>query len=153
MTVLRSVVGYMGDAFGSRLPPIMTTWMGFCCAYGARSSLYFAPCATSSRVSVCDGLLNSISTYLQIAVRGSLERDVPVFGKINVKKAFAYAIQKAKITKKGITAHHHARHSAATIAAGETQDMLAIQALVAAGNAGLVRTGAPADRATRVAPA
>jgi len=65
----------------------------------------------------------------QIAARGSLERDVPVFGKINVKKAFAYAIQKAKITKKGITAHHHARHSAATIGAGETQDMLAIQAL------------------------
>lgn len=62
-------------------------------------------------------------------------------------------MKKAKITKVGITAHHHARHSAATIAAGETQDMLAIQALVAAGNAGLVRTGAPADRATRVAPA
>jgi len=60
-------------------------------------------------------------------------------------------MKKAKITKVGITAHHHARHSAATIAAGETQDMLAI--LVAAGNAGLVRTGAPADRATRVAPA
>jgi integrase len=63
----------------------------------------------------------------QIAVRGSLERDVPIFGKINVRKAFAYAMKKAKITKKGITAHHHARHSAATIAAGETQDMLAIQ--------------------------
>jgi site-specific recombinase XerD len=60
---------------------------------------------------------------------GSLERDVPIFGKINVKKAFAYAIAKAGITKKGVTAHHHARHSAATIAAGGTQDMLAIQAL------------------------
>ena len=34
-----------------------------------------------------------------------------------------------QVTKKGITAHHHARHSAATIGAGETQDMLAIQAL------------------------
>src|SRR5256885_499602 len=38
-------------------------------------------------------------------------------------------MKKAKITKVGITAHHHARHSAATIAAGETKDMLAIQAL------------------------
>src|SRR2546426_7788932 len=65
----------------------------------------------------------------QIAVRGSLERDVPIFGKINVRKAFAYAMAKAKITKPGITAHHHARHSGATIAAGETQDMLAIQSL------------------------
>ena len=45
---------------------------------------------------------------------------MPIFGKINVRKAFAYAMKKAKITKKGITAHHHARHSAATIAAGET---------------------------------
>jgi integrase len=65
----------------------------------------------------------------QIAVRGSLERDLPVFGKINVRKAFAYAIKKARITKAGITAHHHARHSAATIAAGETTDVLALQAL------------------------
>jgi integrase len=65
----------------------------------------------------------------QIAIRGSLERDVPIFGKINVRKAFAYAMKKAKITKKGITAHHHARHSAATIAAGETTDVLALQAL------------------------
>jgi site-specific recombinase XerD len=48
---------------------------------------------------------------------------------INVRKAFAYAIKKAKITKAGITAHHHARHSAATIAAGETMDVLALQAL------------------------
>jgi integrase len=65
----------------------------------------------------------------QIATRGSLERDVPIFGKINVRKAFAFAIKKAKITKVGITAHHHARHSAATIAAGETMDVLALQAL------------------------
>jgi integrase len=65
----------------------------------------------------------------QIAVRGSLERDLPIFGKINVRKAFAYAIKKARITKAGITAHHHARHSAATIAAGETTDVLALQAL------------------------
>jgi len=65
----------------------------------------------------------------QIAIRGSLERDIPIFGKINVRKAFDYAMKKAKITKKGITAHHHARHSAATIAAGETTDVLALQAL------------------------
>jgi len=65
----------------------------------------------------------------QIALRGSLEQDLPIFGKINVRKAFAYAMKKAKITKPGITPHHHARHSAATIAAGETQDMLALQAL------------------------
>jgi integrase len=65
----------------------------------------------------------------QIAIRGSLERDLPIFGKINVRKAFAYAMKKAKITKAGITAHHHARHSAATIAAGETMDVLALQAL------------------------
>jgi integrase len=44
-------------------------------------------------------------------------------------KAFAFAMKKAKITKKGITPHHHARHSAATIAAGETQDTMALQAL------------------------
>ncbi len=46
-----------------------------------------------------------------------------------MRKAFDYAMKKAKITKKGITAHHHARHSAATIAAGETTDVLALQAL------------------------
>lgn len=65
----------------------------------------------------------------QIAIRGSLERDLPIFGKINVRKAFAFAMKKAGITRKGITAHHHARHSAATIAAGETMDVLALQAL------------------------
>lgn len=62
-------------------------------------------------------------------MRGSLERDIPIFGRINVRKAFAYAIKKAKITKSGITPHHHARHSAATIAAGETTDVFALQAL------------------------
>ncbi len=65
----------------------------------------------------------------QIAVRGSLEKDVPVFGVVNVRKAFTFAMKKAKITKKGITPHHHARHSAATIAAGETTDSLALQSL------------------------
>jgi len=45
----------------------------------------------------------------------------------SLRTAFAYVMKKAKITKVGITAHHHARHSAATIAAGETQDMLAIR--------------------------
>jgi len=38
-------------------------------------------------------------------VRGSLEQDLPLFGKINVRKAFAYAMKKAKITKPGITPH------------------------------------------------
>jgi integrase len=69
----------------------------------------------------------------QIAVRGSLERDLPVFGTINVRKAFEWALVKAKIdrtTSQGtITPHHHARHTGATLAANETKDVLALQAL------------------------
>ena len=63
----------------------------------------------------------------QIAVRGTLERNVPIFGEINVRKAFEYAKAKAGITKEGITPHHHARHTGATLVASETTDGLAIQ--------------------------
>lgn len=57
------------------------------------------------------------------------EKDEPVFGIIDVRKAFRWALKKAKITRKGITPYHNARHTLATIAAGKTTDGLALQAL------------------------
>ncbi len=61
-----------------------------------------------------------------------------------------------QVTKRGITAHHPARHSAATIGAGETQDMLASRRWVAGGRNGVAPVvattrgyGAAASRARR----
>lgn len=49
------------------------------------------------------------------------ELDRAVFGKINVRPAFEWALKKAKVERYGITPHHHARHTGGTILAKKTR--------------------------------
>jgi len=66
----------------------------------------------------------------QLAVRGSLEADVPIFGVIDVRKAYEHAMSVAKIDRHGVTPYHTARHTLGTLAATKTSNLLAVQRLM-----------------------
>ena len=65
----------------------------------------------------------------ELAERGSLKQDEPIFGTFDCKKAFRKAITEAKVDPYGLTAHHSARHTCATLAAESTNDVMTIQAV------------------------
>lgn len=67
----------------------------------------------------------------EAAVRGygAKDRDRPVFGGFDVRKAWAKALVRAKIDVPGLTAHHTARHTFGTIVAQLARgDVTAVQA-------------------------
>lgn len=49
------------------------------------------------------------------------DKDTPIFGTINVRPAFEWAMKTARIDPRGITPHHHARHTGGTILAKKTR--------------------------------
>lgn len=63
----------------------------------------------------------------QIAARGKIDPDVPVFGRINVRKAWEWAVARAKIDRHGLVPHHSTRHSSATELAKKTRDREALK--------------------------
>ena len=63
----------------------------------------------------------------QILVRGGLEPDEPIFGEINVRPAYEFALTTARIDPYSVTPHHTTRHTGATILAEKTKDREALK--------------------------
>jgi integrase len=60
--------------------------------------------------------------------RGIRDRDVPVFGGFDLRKAWRRALARAKVDSHGLTAHHSARHTFGTLVAQEAHgDVTAVQ--------------------------
>jgi hypothetical protein len=57
----------------------------------------------------------------QAKAAGVKSKDEPVFGVINVRPAFEWAMKKAKLDRHGITPHHTTRHTGGTLLAGKTK--------------------------------
>jgi len=55
---------------------------------------------------------------------------VPIFGVIDVRKAYEHAMSVAKIDRHGVTPYHTARHTLGTLAATKTSNLLAVQRLM-----------------------
>jgi hypothetical protein len=53
--------------------------------------------------------------------------DEPIFGEINVRPAYEWALTTAKIDAYGVTPHHTTRHTSATILAELTTDREALK--------------------------
>lgn len=65
----------------------------------------------------------------EAASRGIKDRDVPVFGGFDLRKAWKRALARARIDVHGLTAHHTARHTFGTIVAQLARgDVTAVQA-------------------------
>lgn len=61
--------------------------------------------------------------------RGVKDRDVPVFGGFDLRKAWKRALARARVDKHGTTAHHTARHTFGTLVAQMAKgDVTAVQA-------------------------
>jgi integrase len=63
----------------------------------------------------------------QMKARGKLKPDEPIFGVINVRPAFEWAMAKGKFDRVGVTPHHTTRHTGATILAEQTNDREALK--------------------------
>lgn len=65
----------------------------------------------------------------EAAANGIKDRDVPVFGGFDLRKAWKRALARAKVDVHGLTAHHTARHTFGTILAQLARgDVTAVQA-------------------------
>ncbi len=62
-----------------------------------------------------------------VRARGGVEMDEPMFGEINVRPAYEFALTTAKIDRYGVTPHHTTRHTGATILAEKTKDREALK--------------------------
>lgn len=64
-----------------------------------------------------------------VRAEGVKDRDVPVFGRFDLRKAWARALSRAKVDKVGLTPHHTARHTFGTVLAQLAKgDVTAVQA-------------------------
>lgn len=65
----------------------------------------------------------------EAAANGIRDRDVPVFGGFDLRKAWKRALARARVDAHGLTAHHSARHTFGTILAQLAKgDVTAVQA-------------------------
>lgn len=65
----------------------------------------------------------------EAAERGVKDKDAPVFGGFDVRKAWQRALDRSKVDDHGLTAHHTARHTFGTLLAQESRgDVTAVMA-------------------------
>ncbi len=63
----------------------------------------------------------------QLAVRGHLKPDEPIFGEVNLRRAYSFALAESGIDSYGLTPHHFTRYTGATILAEKTKDREALK--------------------------
>lgn len=66
----------------------------------------------------------------ELASRGKVDRDAPLFGKHDARPAYRYALETARprIDPRGLVPHHMTRHTGATMVGESTTDLLEIMA-------------------------